>query len=33
MDFDVVHRRTANLDWSELITCPHCGNRARGGWT
>ena len=30
MPFDLHHHRRADLDWSELITCPHCGNRARG---
>lgn len=30
MPLDIHHHRRANLDWSELITCPHCGNRARG---
>lgn len=30
MPVDLHHYRSANLDWSELITCPHCGNRARG---
>ncbi len=30
MPIDIHHHRRADLDWSELITCPHCGNRARG---
>lgn len=30
MPLDLHHHRRADLDWSELITCPHCGNRARG---
>lgn len=30
MPVDIHHHRRTDLDWSELITCPHCGNRARG---
>ncbi|MER2559324.1 MAG: hypothetical protein ABTQ32_01310 [Myxococcaceae bacterium] len=30
MPLDIHHHRRADLDWSELITCPHCGHRARG---
>lgn len=30
MPIDLHHHRRAELDWSEVITCPHCGNRARG---
>lgn len=30
MHFDIVHRKTSSLDWTEVITCPHCGNVAKG---
>jgi DNA-directed RNA polymerase subunit RPC12/RpoP len=30
MHFDIVHRKTSSLDWTEVITCPHCGHVAKG---
>lgn len=26
-----VHHQTARLDWSEVVTCPHCQLRSKGG--
>jgi hypothetical protein len=28
---DVVYSTTARLDWTEVVTCPHCGYRSKAG--
>ncbi|HEY8207379.1 MAG TPA: hypothetical protein VIG99_07860 [Myxococcaceae bacterium] len=29
--FEKVYRRTAELDWTEVMTCPHCQAKWKGG--